>query len=210
MLKAEKRKIANVVLLLVLLSSLLIGCSKVPLVGGLFKKKEPTPSIYPEDTSLPPPPDADISDTQGEVSQLPLEGIEGTTPPATDLGIPQPEPIRVEPDQMVSDLQTVHFGFDRAELSEEARAVLDSNYEWLREHPGVHVLIEGHCDERGTVEYNLNLGQRRADSVREYLISKDLDAATLHTISYGEERPLDEGHNESAWTKNRRVQFLVY
>ncbi|MBN1901881.1 peptidoglycan-associated lipoprotein Pal [Candidatus Sumerlaeota bacterium] len=118
--------------------------------------------------------------------------------------------MRMEADQRISDLRTIYFEFDSYALSEDAKALLDGNYEWLKAHPGIHVLIEGHCDERGTVEYNLNLGQKRADAIREYLILKGLDPSTLHTISYGEERPENDGQDEAAWAQNRRVQFLVY
>ena len=87
---------------------------------------------------------------------------------------------------------------------------LDNAIAWLESHPDVQILIEGHCDERGTREYNLNLGQRRANSVKEYLVGKGIDPNRLHTISYGEERPIELGMSESAYAQNRRVQFLVY
>jgi peptidoglycan-associated lipoprotein len=78
----------------------------------------------------------------------------------------------------------------------------------LREHPEAQILIEGHCDERGTVEYNLALGDRRAKAVKDYLVALGIDSSRLSTISYGKERPLDDGHNESAWAKNRRAEFV--
>jgi peptidoglycan-associated lipoprotein len=78
---------------------------------------------------------------------------------------------------------------------------------WLRENSGERLSLEGHCDERGTEEYNLALGQRRADSVRSYLVSGGISPDRLKTISYGEEKPVDNGHDESAWAKNRRVQY---
>jgi len=203
MLNVEKRWLLKVVLLVLLADLFGLGCAKLPLIGGLFKKKQPPQSVvYPSETNLPPPPGVEAGKATGVVSPLPLEG-------PTDTGIPAAPAIR-ESAQPSAELQTVYFDFDSAELTDQAKATLDQNTIWLTQNPGVHVLIEGHCDERGTVEYNLNLGQRRADSVREYLVSKNLDPATLHTISYGEERPVDEGHDEAAWAKNRRVQFLVY
>ncbi len=211
MLFVERRRVAGVVLLLVLVGLLFSGCSRKPRTHWweLWRKpKEPTASIYPEESTLPPPPDVAKPAPEGEVSPLPLEGQKVI--PTPDLGIPEPKPLRIEPQKPVSELQTVYFAFDSAGLSDGTKATLDANADWLLNHPGIHVLIEGHCDERGTVEYNLNLGQRRSDSVREYLVSKGIDSNTLHTISYGEERPLVEGHDEAAWAQNRRVQFLVY
>jgi peptidoglycan-associated lipoprotein len=207
MLIVGKSRWLTLVLLLAVMISFSSGCKTW---NKIFKKKqkEPTASVYPSDGTLPPPPDADASKKTGAVSQLPLEG---TTPPTpTDLGTPLAQPMRMEADQRISELKTIYFDFDSYALSEDAKSLLEGNYEWLKAHPGIHVLIEGHCDERGTVEYNLNLGQKRADAVREYLILKGLDPSTLHTISYGEERPESDGHDESAWTQNRRVQFLVY
>jgi len=207
--KAEKGRIVGAILLMAVVGLSSLGCSKIPVVGKWFgKSEEPTPSIYPTESTLPPPPDVVKADKPGEVVPVPMEGV--VEPAPDDLGIPEAKPMRMEPQQTVSELQTVFFAFDSSELDEAARATLDGNYQWLSEHPGIHVLIEGHCDDRGTVEYNLNLGQRRADSVREFLIQKGLDPSTLHTISYGEERPLVEGSDEESWAMNRRVQFLVY
>ncbi len=104
-------------------------------------------------------------------------------------------------------LATVYFDYDSDELSPGAITALDSNATWLRAHPGVRALIEGNTDERGTLEYNLSLGARRADAVRSYLIRLGIPAAQLETISYGEDQPADAGHDEAAWAKNRRCDF---
>ena len=106
-------------------------------------------------------------------------------------------------------LEDVHFDFDKSDLRPDAREILNKNAEWIRNNPGVKIQIEGHCDERGTEEYNLALGERRANSVKNYLVSLGIEADRLYTISYGEELPLDPGHNEEAWAKNRRAHFLV-
>jgi len=107
-------------------------------------------------------------------------------------------------------LRTVYFEFDSARLTEEAKEILRRNAEWLRAHPNVEVQVQGHCDERGTVEYNFNLGQRRADAVKNFLVRLGVPPDRIHTISYGEERPAVPGHNESAWRLNRRVEFHTY
>ena len=106
-------------------------------------------------------------------------------------------------------LRTVFFGYDQSDLSETTRRVLETNAKILSLNPGIDVVVEGHCDERGTIEYNLALAQRRAESVREYLTSLGVEADRLRTISYGEERPVDTGNSESAWSRNRRAAFMV-
>ena len=206
MLNVGKCRLLSVVLLLLVAGAGLSGCQTFRKIFGGGKKGEPTTKVYPEPSTLPAPPDAQAGKKPGDVSTLP---IGEKSPEPTDLGTPQAQPLR-EPGQAVSELKTVYFDFDSYILTDATKATLDSNSEWLTKNPGIHVLIEGHCDERGTVEYNLNLGQKRSDAVREYLILKGLDAATLHTISYGEERPEVEGQTEEAYARNRRVQFLVY
>ena len=109
----------------------------------------------------------------------------------------------------VSPLQVVYFEFDKADVRSDMRTVLQRNAEWLRRHPRVKVSVEGNCDERGTEEYNMALGQRRAEAVKSYLVSLGIASNRLSTISYGEERPADPGHDESAWAKNRRVEFSI-
>jgi len=104
-------------------------------------------------------------------------------------------------------LKKVYFDFDRSNLTSESRASLEHNAAVLKEYPDIRVLIEGHCDERGTIEYNLALGERRALAARNYLINLGINPDRLATISYGEERPVDPRHNEEAWAKNRRDDF---
>ena len=98
----------------------------------------------------------------------------------------------------------VHFDFDKSNLMSEARAVLDRQAEWLIQYTGYSVTVEGHCDERGTREYNLALGERRAASVKNYLVALGVDPSRISTLSYGKERPLAMGHDEAAWSQNRR------
>jgi peptidoglycan-associated lipoprotein len=106
-----------------------------------------------------------------------------------------------------SILDTVYFEFDEATLSEQAKDILVRNVEWLRSNGQVRVQVEGHCDERGTAEYNLALGERRTEAVKGYLSSLGIDGSRLVTISYGKERPVDPSHTEDAWARNRRVEF---
>lgn len=106
-------------------------------------------------------------------------------------------------------LQDIHFAFDRYDLSAKAREILAKNAEFILRFPEAKIQIEGHCDERGTNEYNLALGERRAMSAKRYLISLGVPADQLTTISYGEELPLDPRHTEEAWAKNRRAHFVI-
>jgi peptidoglycan-associated lipoprotein len=106
-------------------------------------------------------------------------------------------------------LKDIHFAFDSADLDEQARTILRDNANWLKDHSKAKVEIEGHCDERGTVEYNLALGTKRAGAAKEYLVALGVPADRLTTISYGEELPLCHEHNEECWQQNRRVHFVV-
>jgi len=106
-------------------------------------------------------------------------------------------------------LKTIYFDFDRYDLRPDAKKTLEENAEVLKANPTWKVLIEGHCDERGSNEYNLVLGEKRARSAMEYLIKLGIDPNRLSIVSYGEERPADPGHNEEAWAKNRRCEFVV-
>jgi peptidoglycan-associated lipoprotein len=157
----------------------------------------PTPPPPSEPTTAPPPP-APPAPTQ-----------EPTIPP---------EPTVDELDLNTKDLDTlnrespfqpVFFGFDSSDIDSGAQSTLNSNAELLRRYPTWTITIEGHADERGTAEYNLALGERRALSARNYLVSLGVGADRLRTISYGKEFPFDPGHNEEAWAKNRRAHFVV-
>jgi peptidoglycan-associated lipoprotein len=106
-------------------------------------------------------------------------------------------------------LRDMYFDFDSYELDEEARAILRENSEWLKANTRARVEIEGHCDERGTVEYNLALGAKRARAAKDYLVVLGISGDRLSTISYGEELPVCQEHNEECWQRNRRCNFVV-
>ena len=101
------------------------------------------------------------------------------------------------------------FGYDEAALSAEAQAALQATADWLRANPQYNILIEGHTDERGTEQYNLALGDRRGNIAREYLAGLGINTARMRTVSYGEERPFEQGQNEAAWAQNRRAHIVV-
>ena len=136
-----------------------------------------------------------------------------TPPPPPPVEIP-PEPqiqepvVEPEPEPEL-DLRTIYCDFDKSSIKPDQQARLTDNAEQMRQFPDVRVLIEGHCDERGSEEYNLALGARRAKAVYDYMVQLGVDPARMRTISYGESMPVDPGHNEEAWRKNRRAHFAV-
>jgi peptidoglycan-associated lipoprotein len=155
------------------------------LLGGCAKKK-------PMAEAAPPPP---------AETPAPAPAPEPTPPPPAA----EPEPVKPVQDQLAD----VFYAFDSSELSAESQAKLDADAKVLSDNPNAQLTIEGHCDERGTVEYNLALGDRRAQAAKDYLVRFGVAASRLSTISYGEERPFAEGHDETAWSQNRRAHLVV-
>ena len=105
--------------------------------------------------------------------------------------------------------EDVFFEFDQFVLSDSAKAVLNKKAKWLKDHPNAKALIEGHCDERGSTEYNLALGQKRAEAAMQFILALGIDPSRVSTISFGKERLADPGHNEAAWANNRRAHFIL-
>lgn len=111
--------------------------------------------------------------------------------------------------QTTSDLTDIHFDFDRYSIRPEDRKILSGHADYLLKNKKIKIIIEGHCDERGTTEYNLALGNRRAQEAKKFLVNSGVTSKRIETISYGMERPLDPAHNEEAWAKNRRDKFVI-
>ena len=182
-------------LVLAVAASLAAGC------GG--KKRPPA-------VSTAPPPSGEPAGRS-----LPTE-VPPAGEPGPDVRMLGAEAARGE-DFTPSDAETseggplddIHFEYDSASLTDQARSVLEKHALWLQNHRGAKVLVEGHCDERGTVEYNLALGEKRARAARDYLASLGVAPDRLRTSSYGKERPLDTGSNEASWAANRRAHFTV-
>jgi len=152
----------------------------------------------------------------------PAPAVQPAEPTVEVAPRPQGEAMDKTPDPLAGDiadvnnyvytnglLGDVYFDFDKAELTEAARARLAKNADWLRGHGEFEVTIEGHCDERGTNEYNLALGQRRATAARDYISSLGVSAMRIRIISFGEERPVCTESNEGCWARNRRAHFLI-
>ncbi|HEU4368349.1 MAG TPA: peptidoglycan-associated lipoprotein Pal [Methylomirabilota bacterium] len=125
-------------------------------------------------------------------------------PPAPASARPAPAEFAAIP-----QLRAIFFDFDRYEIRPDAARTLDANIDWLKSNPTAPVLIEGHCDERGTNAYNLALGERRAKATRDYLVAHGVAAARLTILSYGEERPVCTARNEACWARNRRAHSLT-
>ena len=135
------------------------------------------------------------------------------SPPAPAVGMEPTAlaPVRISVEEMNRKgyVKDAFFDYDRYDLRPDQRDTLTKDAAWLREHPTVKIMVEGHCDERGTSQYNMALGQQRAEAVKDYLVQLGIDASRIQIISYGKERPFEMGHDEKAWAQNRRDHFLV-
>lgn len=137
----------------------------------------------------------------------PTEGVDGKMDPNVDSSNIGNDPAGSDGGK-IAGLSSVRFDYDSSTLSTEARRQLAENAEWIKGHAKTTVQVEGHCDSRGSVEYNLALGERRAKAVKNYLVSLGIDSKRLTIISYGEEKPLDTAETEQAFAKNRRANFV--
>lgn len=179
-----------------------VGCSKQPRNHWWqFWRPKAQQSMVDSGTILPPPPGA-LDGSSGITSTLPPPPVSGDTL--------EPNRPKAGNTAQVAELQTVYFDYDSDQLTPQTQAMLDQNLTWLQANANTEIQLGGHCDARGSTEYNLALGDRRAKSVMAYLVNKGIAAQRLHTISYGKENPAVPGDNEAAYAKNRRVEFLVY
>lgn len=157
----------------------------------------------------PPPPKWTVenpSASTGTAAKPAAPKVSAKPVPASESSL---EALRKGEAPAPGPLKDVGFNFDSAALSDAARATLRANADWLKANPAARVQIEGHCDERGTAEYNMALGAKRAQSAMDYLVTLGIAANRLSTISYGEEIPVCKESNEACWVKNRRARFVV-
>jgi peptidoglycan-associated lipoprotein len=179
------KKLVIYSLAVVMIFSLSIACKKKP-------------------QEVPPPPPPQVQE------QPPVEKVEAPVvqePKLTEEEIFLQKSL--EEMNREKPLAMIHFDYDKSFIREDAKPVLEANAAWLARFRTIKILIEGHCDERGTEEYNLALGERRAKSTQDYLLSLGVGADRMRIISYGKSQPIDPGHNETAWQLNRRAQFLI-
>jgi peptidoglycan-associated lipoprotein len=179
----------------------LVGCPKRPEVI----QAAPAPLGPPAATAPPPAPPAPAPPPVAEAP------VVRQAPPAETPVAPPPAPAPVPPAAVPapSPLKDAFFNYDKSNIREDQKAALNENVAWLKGNTRAKILVEGHCDERGTAEYNLALGERRAKAVKEHLVAAGIPADRVSTISYGKERPFVLGHDESAWKWNRRAHFVL-
>jgi peptidoglycan-associated lipoprotein len=182
-------------------SAVLITIALMVGIGACSKKKPPVAK------PIPPPPVT--SDTTTGPPPKPPEPVRETPMPPEPLASDSLTASDIDLINKNSPFQPVFYQFDSAEVDGEAQKVLNTNAEILRKYPTWVITIEGHADERGSAEYNLALGERRASAARTYLLSLGIPGDRLKTVSYGKEFPFDPGHDEAAWAKNRRAHFVV-
>ena len=182
--------------MMIVLVALVFACSALFLMTSCAKKQVMTGEpAKPTVEAAPPPGDTEAykrAEAERQARLAALAAAEGLR-----------EEIRA------FEAENIQFDFDKSELKPEARAILVKKAEWLRNHEEFAVRIEGHCDERGTNEYNLALGERRANAAWKFLNALGISGSRMTTISYGEERPADPAHNEDAWAQNRRDEFKL-
>jgi peptidoglycan-associated lipoprotein len=185
-------RLARIAIVTVAVTALgVVGCGK----------KEPPKTVPPpppaEQPAPPPPPPPPVTPPQTPAPPAPL---------SEDQVFAQKTLAQLNAEKPLTD---VFFDYDKAEVKDEGRAALQKNAEWLRRWPSVKVTVEGHCDSRGTPEYNLALGERRANTVRGYLASLGVPADRIVVVSKGKEQPFCNEENESCWSQNRRGHFIV-
>jgi peptidoglycan-associated lipoprotein len=172
-------------------------------LGSGCPPKRPPALLTPSEASGVATPEAAPQGTLGtQESDLQAIGSEGLS--SEDLGGSYPAG-----GEEAGPLADIYFEFDQATLTDAARAALEKHAAWLQTHRDVRLIVEGHCDERGTVEYNLALGDKRGQAARDYLVSLGVAAGRLRAVSLGKERPIEARHDESAWARNRRAHFVV-
>lgn len=183
---------------MLLLVCLVVGCAKqVPLAPG--PAEDERSALKPGSLGTGDQPAVEVPGRLDERDRRVIEG-------RMSGGAAEPDP-EVARQAFLND--DVLFAYNSFTLSDEAKELLEQKAQWMAQHPGVTVQLEGHCDERGTVAYNLALGERRANVVQQYMTALGIRAERMTTISYGEEFPLDPGHHEAAWARNRRAHFAI-
>jgi peptidoglycan-associated lipoprotein len=177
-------------------------------------KTPPPPKVIPSTVEsaaplVPPPPPEPAAAPGPTAVQPPIDFVRDDQKVTTAPILPND----IEELNRMADaqgwVQDAFFSYDESTLNPQAQAALGATANWLKSHPEVNLLVEGHCDERGTEQYNLALGDRRANIAKEYLSTLGVDSGRIKTVSYGVERPFDAGHNEQAWAKNRRAHLVL-
>ena len=188
------RRQGKALLVLVLLLTVVVAACKGKAKPPVARPMPPPPAFDPGNPPPPPGPPKPVSEP------VPVPPM----PPEDTIGSKSLDDLNRD-----SPLRPLFFELDSSEVSEEGMQIMQSNASVLKKYPGMQITIEGHCDERGTAEYNLALGERRALAAKNYLVSLGIAADKVKTVSYGKEFPFDPGHDESAWSNNRRAHFVI-
>jgi peptidoglycan-associated lipoprotein len=189
------------IMLLLVLGVVAAGCAKRPATTSVAAPPPSAPA-----PAAPPATPAPAPSTPAAAAPVPSTPSTPAPAPAPAATTARPAPAEFA---SIPELNDIHFDFDKYDIRPDAARTLDANAAWLKSNGNQLLLIEGHCDERGTNEYNLALGERRAKSAMNYLVSQGVQASRITIISYGEERPLCTEHTETCWAQNRRDHFLV-
>jgi peptidoglycan-associated lipoprotein len=200
-----RKKIVGCVLFLSFAAVMSGGCAKKSIV----KTDEPTPSVQ----TAPPARPETVRPTDESTRPAPVQPAPIVETPTRE-GMITPETPQQQGDaqgsaELQNQLQKIYFNFDSAALSDESRSILSKNADLLIKQSSVKIRIEGNSDERGSDEYNLALGERRAQAARDYLVNLGVQPERISIISYGEEKPAVPGHDEAAWEQNRRAEFVI-
>lgn len=202
-----RKKIIGCLVVLTFGALLSSGCAKKDIV----RTEEPVTAV-PAPSTAPAPetkPAPKVQEAKPEAqSGMRTEPMTESAPAREQMVTQEPEKAAGQAD-LQAELQKIYFNFDSSDLSEESRSALSKNAEYLSKQSGVKIRIEGNCDERGSDDYNMALGERRAKAAKDYLVNLGIASDRIATISYGEEKPADAGHSEAAWAKNRRAEFIV-
>jgi len=190
-----RRKYLMVVLLMVACAAMIAGCTSKQLTKG--NGEAPAQNV----SSVEQQKANNISSTGQQNADVKMENIKN----------PEGQNIKTSSEMRNAKggLEDIHFDFDKYNIRQDDRQILSRNAAYLSKNINVKIVIEGNCDERGTAEYNMALGERRADEAKKYFVNLGIDGKRITTISYGSEKPLDPGHDEDAWAKNRRDHFAV-
>lgn len=205
----KKNSLSIFVLAIAAIVFITAGCVKIVKQEEVQKAAEPSPAVQPAEEKAAAGKAEPAEVKEEKVVEQPIKQ-------EADANVKKESPARVETKDDAAEmaegqgrLLTIYFDFDRFTIMDDMKPVLDKNAQRLKKKAGVKIQIQGHADERGTNEYNIALGERRAQSVKQYLVDSGVNEAKLSTISYGEEKPADPGQTEEAWAKNRRVEFVI-
>ncbi len=185
-----------------------LAASLSVLVAGCGQKKVESPDTAMEPTVVESPETGSTTTPEASEGMIETEGL-GQEESLSTPAVEEPAPTVILEGRSSAPLLPVYFDFDQSNIREDMRERLEMAAAFLKDNPSVQIRVEGNCDERGTNEYNMALGERRGQSAKKYLMLLGIDESRMNTISYGEERPLNYGHDELSWSQNRRDDLVI-